>query len=170
MKVSNVEKRIETAEVDTIVKAQDMSKSAKVRALFDGGLDVGEIAELLQIRYNFAYNVLQNHVIMNDIQVEKVERNSKRDEIVKLLLEKKTLAEVSRLTKTNYNYIWKISKELKQEITQAKVADPQPEATVVEAPKVEEITQELTAAPVLQANVPESEQGNNRKNHKGGNK
>lgn len=109
-----VEKVMTKVQVEKVLGNADLSKSAKVRQLFDGGLEIKEISTLLGIRYNFAYNVLQNHIIMNDIVVEKSERNSKKDEIVVLLKEGKSLADVSRATRTNYNYIWKINKELKE--------------------------------------------------------
>ena len=115
MKRTIVENKLSGKNIAKIGADETMSKSAKVRALFDGGMDIKEISTLLGIRYNFAYNVLQNHVMMNDIQVETAHKDTKRDEIVSLLKEGKSLADVSRATKTNYNYIWKISKELKTE-------------------------------------------------------
>ena len=103
-------------EIQKVVAMEGVSKSAKIRNLFDGGLEVSEIATLLNIRYNFAFNVLQNYIIMNEIPTSKTDKsNSKRAEIVKLLGEGLSLADVSRATKTNYNYIWKINKELKGE-------------------------------------------------------
>lgn len=119
MKAANVEKKLDNKEIKAIVTDEKMAKSEKVRKLFDGGMEVKEIAEVLNIRYNFAYNVLSNYVNINGIEVEKTERTSKRDEIVALLKEGKSLADVSRATKTNYNYIWKIAKEMKVELEKA---------------------------------------------------
>jgi hypothetical protein len=119
MKASNVEIKMDNKGIQALLKDDKMSKSMKIRKLFEGGKDVKEIAEILGIRYNFAYNVLSNHVNINDIPVEKVQRESKRDDIIVLLKQGKTLADVSRATKTNYNYIWKISKELKDEEAKA---------------------------------------------------
>jgi DNA invertase Pin-like site-specific DNA recombinase len=115
MKALTVEKKMTKEQVTKLVANAEVSKSQKIRDLFTGGFETKEIAEMVGVRYNFVYNVLQNHVIMNDIQVETVKRDSKRDDIVKLINEGKSLADVSRATKTNYNYIWKISKELKAE-------------------------------------------------------
>jgi DNA-binding CsgD family transcriptional regulator len=115
MKATNVEKKLDNKEIKAIMADEKISKSEKIRKLFLGGMDVKEIAEVLNIRYNFAYNVLSNLINMNDIPVEKTEKVSKREDIIALLKEGKTLAEVSRATKTNYNYIWKISKEMKME-------------------------------------------------------
>lgn len=115
MKAMKVLNTMTKEQVTELVKNEGISKSQKIRTLFEAGLEIKEISTLLGVRYNFAYNVLQNHCIMNDIAVEKTQRDSKRDEIVALLKQGKSLAEVSRMTKTNYNYIWKISKELKLE-------------------------------------------------------
>lgn len=112
MRKANV-KKADKKQVELILKDNKLSKSAKIRGLFDAGLEIKEIATLLDIRYNFAYNVLQNHVIMNDIKVEKTERASKKDDIIKLLQEGKKIVDVCKATKTNYNYVWKISSELK---------------------------------------------------------
>lgn len=114
MKATNVTKKYTKEQIVAILKNQDLSKSAKIRALFDGGLELKEIATLIDVRYNFVYNVLQNHIIQNDIPVERVERDHKRDEIIALLQSGKTLVEVCKATKSVYNYVWKISKELKQ--------------------------------------------------------
>lgn len=116
-----MKKSIGTRITGTEVKAilcREISKSAKVRELFDGGLEIKEIAIALDIRYNFAFNVLQNYININDIAVEKSVRSSKRDEIIVLLQSGMSLADISKQTKTNYNYIWKINKELKGEVTE----------------------------------------------------
>lgn len=115
MKATKVVKKLSKEEIKALVENTQVSKSAKVRQLFDSGMDIKSISQLLQIRYNFAYNVLQNHVIQNGIAVEKSVRVSKRDDIVKLLKTGMSLADVSRKTRTNYNYIWKINKERKIE-------------------------------------------------------
>lgn len=122
MRKTNVETKMGKKALETLVGDDKVSKSEKIRKLFDGGLEIKEIAAVLDVRYNFVYNVLQNYCVMNDIEVVKVKKDSKRDEIVQLLGQGLSLADVSRATKTNYNYIWKISKELKVEA--AKVATP----------------------------------------------
>lgn len=40
---------------------QDGSKSGKMVALYDKGMEVGAIAKLLDVRYNFVYNVVSKH-------------------------------------------------------------------------------------------------------------
>jgi hypothetical protein len=91
--------------------AQDISKSAKVKVLFDHGFEVKDIANLLKIRYNFAYNVIQNYVVVNGIAVETAKKETKKDAVYALFEQGKTLGEVSKELKMNYNYVWKLHKE-----------------------------------------------------------
>jgi len=48
--------------VEEIMKARKMNKSERIRALFNAGLTVKKIAEIVEIRYNFAYNVISRYV------------------------------------------------------------------------------------------------------------
>lgn len=111
MKKSNVEKVMSAKAVDKVVKDEALSKSAKVKALFDGGLEVKEIATALGIRYNFAYNVISNYIIVNEIEVETQRKASKKDAVWALLDEGKTAKEIAVELKTNYNYVYKLRKE-----------------------------------------------------------
>lgn len=111
MKKLNVEKVMSAKAVEKIVKDEALSKSAKVKALFDGGLEVKEIATALGIRYNFAYNVISNYIIVNEIEVETQRKASKKDAVWALLDEGKTAKEIAVELKTNYNYVYKLRKE-----------------------------------------------------------
>lgn len=111
MKKSNVEKVMSAKAVEKIVKDEALSKSAKVKALFDGGLEVKEIATALGIRYNFAYNVISNYIIVNEIKVETQRKASKKDAVWAMLDEGKTAKEIAIELKTNYNYVYKLRKE-----------------------------------------------------------
>ena len=111
MKKSNVEKVMSAKAVEKIVKDEALSKSAKVKALFDGGLEVKEIATALGIRYNFAYNVISNYIIVNEIEVETQRKASKKDAVWAMLDEGKTAKEIAVELKTNYNYVYKLRKE-----------------------------------------------------------
>lgn len=39
-----------------------LSKSEQIRRLFDGGMKVADIANYMNVRYQFAYNVISYHV------------------------------------------------------------------------------------------------------------
>ena len=112
MKLTNVEK-INDKEVKKIVNS-DLSKSKKIQELFLGGYDVKSISELLEIRYNFAYNVISNYSRVNDLEemIERTKKDSKKNEIIEMLNLGKTKIEISKELKMNYNYIWKIEKEM----------------------------------------------------------
>lgn len=110
------ERTITTEQVAEVVKnieAKKCSKGAGIRELFAGGLEVKEISALTGIRYNHVYNVVKNEVLVHDLEVEKSGRsdeNSKKNQIVKLLEEGKTITEVSKEMKCMYNYVWQVAK------------------------------------------------------------
>lgn len=110
MKMVEIKGTLSEEQVKEVVNAE-LSKSAKVKVLFEHGFEVKEIANLLNIRYNFAYNVIQNYVVVNSIPVETAKKETKKDAVYGLFDEGKTLGEVSKELKMNYNYVWKLHKE-----------------------------------------------------------
>jgi len=95
------------------VLASEASKSAKMKALFDLGLPVKEIAAVMDVRYNFVYNVVSNYCNMNGIQVETTKKEGKKDAIIQLYLAGKSNKEISIELKTNYNYVFNTIKQYK---------------------------------------------------------
>lgn len=114
MKVQEV-KKVENLdqEIERIINSEN-SKSNKMKELFVLGLEIKEIASLLEVRYNFVYNVISNFTIINSIETQKEEKESKKDQVIELHNQGKTNIEISRILKTNYNYIYKIIKEYKE--------------------------------------------------------
>ena len=104
-------------EIQTIIN-NATSKSKAMIELYNGGLDIKQIAQVMDVRYNFVYNVISNHCRMNDIELRtnKGNENSKKVMIEKLFKEGKTNVEISKELKTNYNYVYKITKQLIQEM------------------------------------------------------
>ena len=90
------------------------SKSKAMIELYNEGLDIKQIAQAMDVRYNFVYNVISNHCRMNEIELRtnKTNENSKKVMIEKLFKEGKTNIEISKELKTNYNYVYKITKAL----------------------------------------------------------
>lgn len=111
-KLLSEEIKVNKKQINTIL-SQEASKSNKIKQLFDLGLEVKEIANLLEIRYNFAYNVLSNYINLNDIEVTNSKKSNKKDEIIELFLQQKTNKEIAKITQTNYNYVLKVIKEYK---------------------------------------------------------
>ena len=115
--VKNIKKEIEA------IKSSEISKSAKIKEMFGLGLGIKEIASIMEIRYQFAYNVITNYINMNGIEVLIEERESKKEIIITQYLAGKTNKEISIDLKVNYNYVFKILKEYKlanQAVTEAK--------------------------------------------------
>lgn len=94
---------------------QDISKSQKMIQLYNGGLEIKEIAAIMGVRYNFVYNVVSNYCRMNDIQMRKVKKENKKATIIQLIEAGKSNVEISAETKCCYNYVFGVRKEYERE-------------------------------------------------------
>ena len=90
------------------------SKSKAMIALYNSGLEIKQIADIMQVRYNFVYNVISNHCRINDIELRtnKNSTNSKKAQIEELFKAGKSNTEIAKELRTNYNYVYKITKNL----------------------------------------------------------
>ena len=94
------------------------SKSSAMIELYNQGLEIKQIADAMEVRYNFVYNVISNFCRMNDVELRtnKDKGNSKKVMIEELFKQGKTNTEIAKELKTNYNYVYKITKQLTQEM------------------------------------------------------
>lgn len=102
-----------TTELVTEMQEGKISKGACIRTLFAGGLEVKEISTITGIRYNHVYNVVKNEVLMHGLEVEVSSRNnenSKKNQILVLLSQGKSITEISKELPCMYNYVWQIAK------------------------------------------------------------
>ena len=99
-------------EITKVLEGKE-SKSKKMIALYNGGMEIKEIATLMEVRYNFVYNVISNMCRMNDMELRtnKGNGNSKKAIIIEMMKEGKSNTEIAKELKTNYNYVYKITKE-----------------------------------------------------------
>ena len=99
-------------EINKVLESNE-SKSKKMITLYNEGLEIKEIATLMEVRYNFVYNVISNHCRMNDLELRtnKDNGNSKKALIIAMMQEGKSNTEIAKELKTNYNYVYKITKE-----------------------------------------------------------
>lgn len=111
-----LDQKVVDKEVKRILGDEKASKSGKMKELFGLGLDIKEIAVLMNVRYNFVYNVIQNLVIVEGVQIESNKQSSKKDAVWKMLDEGKTTKEIAVDLRTNYNYIYKLKKEWEAEV------------------------------------------------------
>ena len=149
MKLAVVSEGITKAQVEAAVAEMQEGKTSKgacIRKLFAGGLEVKEISTITGIRYNHVYNVVKNEVLVHGLEVETSDRsneNSKKNQILALLEQGKTVTEISKELKCMYNYVWQVAKAggytgKKKEIIEVVVPDDlvaQEEEVKTEAPK-----------------------------------
>lgn len=103
--------RISKEEIGKIRDNNDLSKSKRMIELYLGGLEIKEISVEMGVRYNFVYNVLSNYCRMNDLELRRVKRNSKKDDIVRMIDEGMNNVEISSELKCSYNYVYGVRKE-----------------------------------------------------------
>lgn len=108
-KAMGVEVKVTKKAIDQVLNGE-ASKSGKMKQLFDLGLEVKEIAGLMDVRYNFAYNVVSNYVAMNGIVTESTKKAGKKEQIIQLWEAGKSNKEISIELKTNYNYVFNVVK------------------------------------------------------------
>lgn len=116
MKLAVVSEVITKEQIEAAVAEMQegkISKGACIKTLFAGGLEVKEISTLTGIRYNHVYNVVRNEVIVHGLEVETSDRsneNSKKNQILVMLEQGKTVTEISKELKCVYNYVWQVAK------------------------------------------------------------
>jgi transposase-like protein len=113
MKKLNVEKLVNKKGIEAIISNDTISKSEKMKNLFDGGYDIKTISTLMNVRYNFVYNVISNYVNMNGIELETVSKDNKKEKIIELYLDNKSNKDIAITLKTNYNYVFNVIKNYK---------------------------------------------------------
>lgn len=117
-KVSKVEEKAQA-----IVANESMNKSAKMKELFDLGLEVKAISVMLGVRYNFVYNVISNYVLINGIEVDNSSKGSKKEKVIELLKLGKSVKEICVELQCNMNYVYKIKKSLTDSAKQEEVSE-----------------------------------------------
>ena len=100
-------------EIQKIINTSTRKSQAMVE-LYNQGLEIKEIAEAMQVRYNFVYNVVSNYCRMNEVELRtnKENGNSKKAQSAELFAQGKSNTEIAKELNTNYNYVYKITKEL----------------------------------------------------------
>lgn len=104
--------------INKVVNDTTLSKSKRFIELYNKGLEIKEIASLFNVRYNFVYNVISNFTRLNDLELRTNQGNgsSKKQLILELFNEGKSNTEISKTLKTNYNYVYKITKEAMNQV------------------------------------------------------
>lgn len=99
-------------EVNEVLNNVTLSKSKKMIELYSQGLEIKEIATLMNVRYNFVYNVVSNECRKEGIELRtNKNENSKKSMIIELFKQGKSRVDISKELKTNYNYVFNTIKE-----------------------------------------------------------
>lgn len=101
------------ATIKKVVSDETLSKSKKMVELYKLGLEIKEIATIMEVRYNFVYNVVSNYANMNGLKLETTKKEGKKEKIIALFLEGKSNKEIAIELQTNYNYVFNTLKEFK---------------------------------------------------------
>lgn len=111
--------------MQSIAIQDGISKSAKMKMMFDLGAEIKEIAKVMNVRYNFVYNVISNYCIVKGVQLPHTHKESKKDKIWAMFDQGKTVKETAIELKTNYQYVYKLHKEwaIKAEEEAQKIID-----------------------------------------------
>ena len=97
--------------VNEILNAEG-SKSSKMWALYNEGMEIGDIAKAMGVRYNFVYNVVSNACRKEGTEVRVTKKlGSVKQSIIELIQAGQTNTEISKELKVNYNYVFKVRKE-----------------------------------------------------------
>ena len=98
-------------EIRKVIEAEG-SKSSKMIKLYNAGMEVGDIAKLMDVRYNFVYNVVSNDCRKAGTEVRVTRKQgSVKESIIELIKEGKSNTEISKELSVNYNYVFKVRKE-----------------------------------------------------------
>lgn len=127
MKESSVDANVEDVkQIVGDVQKQKLSKSKAMLQLYHLGFFVGDIAKLLNVRYNFVYNVVSDKVGTIRKKQNKVEQ-SKSQRIRQLYRDGYGVSDICRQlaeegTYVNYNHAYSVVRKEKQKIAQEEKA------------------------------------------------
>ena len=108
-------KKVNEKKVVEVIGNEKLSKSGKMKELFMLGLEVGELAKRLDVRYNFVYNVVSNMINVEGLsdKVGSERKESKKDIVERMMKEGKSCKDICIELKCNNNYVYKLMKEIK---------------------------------------------------------
>ena len=92
--------------------ANQESKSARMIAMYNDGMEISAIAKELGVRYNFVYNVVSNDCRKSGKEVRVGQKQvTVKAAIIAKIEEGKTNSEISLELGKNYTYVFKVRKE-----------------------------------------------------------
>ena len=113
-KTKNSNTEVQTINEEAVNVSGSVSKSQMMRNLYDDGMSVSQIAKEMGVRYQFAYQIINNYT---GGQIRKGDTGpSKSDEFRQLFDEGKTVGEIAKATNSNYTFVFQVIKKYKAEL------------------------------------------------------
>lgn len=102
-------------EMEVMVKEvlkKESSKSSKMLEMYEMGMSISDISKIMNVRYNFVYNVVSNKCRIEGVKVRvSKSKGEVKSKVIELIDKGLNNSEISSELKMNYNYVWKIRKE-----------------------------------------------------------
>ena len=113
MKITS-ESPITQAQEDAALEILDsaMNKSQKMKRLYALGFNISYIAFIMDVRYNFVYNVVKTYSVQNKQEVEKKIRPSTKELILSLFTKGQSYIDICRALHVNYCEVGRTLKEI----------------------------------------------------------
>lgn len=95
--------------IENIVNDVNISKSEKIRKLYENGLTIANIAKILNINYSFAYQTVSKYCEKANIpKITKDPKDSKAAKIRELFENGENIGNIAKSLNSNYCYVWNI--------------------------------------------------------------
>lgn len=92
-----------------------MNKSELMREMYKSGKSVTEISHELNANYSYVYGVIERLCNKDGVEMRKVTKESKSDEIRKLSDEGLTVGQIAKQLNSNYSFVHSVVKKHKEQ-------------------------------------------------------
>ena len=89
-----------------------LNKSQKMKRLYILGFSISYIAYIMDVRYNFVYNVVKTYSVQNKQEVEKKTRTSTKELILSLFTKGQSYIDICRALHVNYCEVGRTLREI----------------------------------------------------------
>lgn len=93
------------------------NKSEEMRQRYEQGQSVTEISHEMNANYSYVYGVIERYCTKQGVEMRKVERASKSDEIRALADQGMTVGAIAKQLNSNYSFVHSVVKKYRSEET-----------------------------------------------------
>lgn len=108
--------------VNSVVEeaVQQVSKSQVMREMYDGGMNVSQIAKELNVRYQFVYQVIHKHT-NGEVRSSRANKETKSQLFRDLFDDGLTVGQIAKQTNSNYTFVFQVIKRYKDSLAKEAV-------------------------------------------------